>query len=40
MLMLLSLPGGYAGYLPPPIGYGGGSIGFVVLMVLIVPLLH
>ena len=36
VLTLLSFFGGYTGYVPSHIGYGGGGAGFLLLIVLIV----
>lgn len=36
LLAVLSILGGFSGYIPPHFGYGGGGVGLVILIVLLV----
>ena len=40
VFVLLSLFGGYSGYVPAHFGYGGGGIGLILLIIVIVLLLR
>jgi hypothetical protein len=35
VLVVLSFFGGYSGFMPPHFGYGGGSVGLIVLLVVL-----